>query len=80
MPPTDFNDHPYAGDTRPEPGNRQLACELADGTFITLPVRAWMDQRFVRNLFAHTGNPIPEFDDDDWLDLVFLMLEHAEVA
>lgn len=55
-----------------------LAVVLADGTEIVLPAAAWLDQGFVRKLFAKAGAVLPEFSNDQWLQLIALMAATAE--
>jgi hypothetical protein len=58
-----------------------LALVLTDGTTVALPVAVWLDQTFARQVLAKAGADLPPpLDDDDWLDLVFAMSDHAEVT
>lgn len=65
----------------PTPSSTHLAMVLADDTIIVLPMTAWLDQTFARQVLGKAGQHLPPpLSDDDWLDLVFTMLDAAEEA
>lgn len=58
---------------------RHYEVDFGEYGSITLPAEAWLNQTLVRELIREaTGNAPPEFSDDDWLDLVFRIVEIAE--
>ncbi len=67
--------------TAPTVSRTHLAIVLSDGTTIAMPITTWLDQTFARLVLAKAGADLPPpLDDDDWIDLVFLMLDNAERA
>lgn len=63
----------------PTTSTTHLAVVLSDGTTITLPATAWLDQTFARAVLSKAGADLPPpLSDDDWLDLVFTLHDNAE--
>lgn len=59
-----------------------LSAMLGNGTIITLPSAAWLNQTLVRSIFDAAGAPMraEPLDDDDWLDVVFALHDAADHA
>ena len=68
-------------DDRPTVSLTHLAIVLTDGSTIALPMTAWLDQTFARQVLSKAGAYLPPpLDDDAWIDLVFLMHHNDEKA
>lgn len=68
--------------TAPNVSKTHLGLELSDGTTITLPMSAWLDQTFARLMLAKaTGDDLPPpLSDAAWIDLVYDLYAAAEEA